>query len=140
MSPVLVSLFDPPIASPAGRALPASSAGGADDENLIQLKAIFIQLKEHDIKLSLKKANGDFQKAVDDLLNIQLLDEEGLRMKGIDAFFRPDDEVSSKKRKGKKKARGNISDNQQGAELTAENISARGEFLCVRRHQTSIHC
>jgi hypothetical protein len=99
----LLSVLDFPNVASASAQLDALSIG-SEEQALEQLKAIFVELKEQDITFQLKKAKGDYGKAVDALLNIRMLDEEGLRPKGIDAFFRPDDEFP-KKRKGKKKAR-----------------------------------
>lgn len=76
-----------------------------DDSKILQLQCIFTELKEYDIKYSLKKVNGDFQAALEDLLNVQYLQSTGQQTKGIDGFFQPDEEIGSKKknkRKGKK--------------------------------------
>ncbi|CAM1505689.1 Fc.00g113260.m01.CDS01 [Cosmosporella sp. VM-42] len=82
--------------------------GDSDESNIIQLQGIFTDLKEYDIKYSYKKANGDFQAALDDLLNVQYLKSTGQEMKGIDGFFKPDEEVRRKK-KGKKSKTGRLS-------------------------------
>jgi hypothetical protein len=101
-----LSLLGPPSPPPAA-VIPAISFSQtlSEDDMLEQLNGIFVQLKAHDIKFALRRAKGDFQKAVDDLLNIQMLEDEGERPKGIDAFFRPDDDDVPKNGKGKKKAR-----------------------------------
>ncbi|KAL2755530.1 hypothetical protein ACRALDRAFT_2019286 [Sodiomyces alcalophilus JCM 7366] len=51
-----------------------------------------------------KKAEGDFQTALENLLNLQYLESTGERQKGIDGFFCPDsDGPIKKKRKGKQR-------------------------------------
>lgn len=68
-----------------------------------QLCQMFTSLKPIDISLALKKRNGDASLAIDELLNLQLLEESGQRLKGIDGFCVPDGEPVGKKKKGKKK-------------------------------------
>ena len=73
-----------------------------DEEGKIaELKIMFPLLKDMDIKFCLRKADGDFTKACEELLSTQFLEENGLRPKGIDGAFREDDHVGHKK--GKKK-------------------------------------
>jgi hypothetical protein len=64
---------------------------------------MFTALKEFDIKTALRKANGDFQTALDDLLNIQYLESAGERRRGVDGFFTPEeDEAPGTAGKGKR--------------------------------------
>lgn len=71
-----------------------------DEEGKIaELKVMFPLLKDMDIKFSLRKADGDFTKACEELLSTQFLEENGLRPKGIDGAFRDDDHVGHKKGK-----------------------------------------
>ncbi|KAF7558472.1 hypothetical protein G7046_g5681 [Stylonectria norvegica] len=77
--------------------------GDTEESKIVQLQNLFMELKEYDIKYSLQKSNGDFQTALDDLLNVQNLKSTNQQSKGIDAFFRPDDEVGKKTKKQKKK-------------------------------------
>ncbi|KAI1472805.1 uncharacterized protein F4812DRAFT_410325 [Daldinia caldariorum] len=77
--------------------------GLTDDEKEGRLIQMFILLKPIDVKLSLQKAKGDASLAIDELLNLQLLEQTGQRPKGIDGFYVSDDDVPSKKKKGKKK-------------------------------------
>lgn len=60
---------------------------------------MFPLLKDMDIKFTLRKADGDFTKACEELLSTQFLEENGLRPKGIDGAFRDDDHVGHKKGK-----------------------------------------
>ncbi|KAJ4315742.1 hypothetical protein N0V84_008215 [Fusarium piperis] len=76
----------------------------SEESKVLLLKGMFFELKEFDIKHSLKKANGDFQTALDDLLNIQYLKSTGQEQKGVDGFFQPETSVG-KKRKNKKKGK-----------------------------------
>lgn len=75
-----------------------------EEQKETQLLNMFTTLKPVDIKLTLKKAKGDADLAISELLNLALLEETGERVKGVDAFYVADDAVTStKKRKGKKK-------------------------------------
>ncbi|PHH80558.1 hypothetical protein CDD80_1070 [Ophiocordyceps camponoti-rufipedis] len=76
----------------------------SDESKTRLLRSMFTELKVYDVEYSLKKAKGDFQSALDDLLDIQYLQSTGQQLKGIDGFF--DDgnaAVSSKKKRKKKK-------------------------------------
>ncbi|KAF4336423.1 hypothetical protein FBEOM_9714 [Fusarium beomiforme] len=75
----------------------------SEDNKVLLLQGMFSELKAFDIKHSLKKANGDVQTALDDLLNIQYLKSTGQEQKGIDGFFEPEEDVGKKKKKGNKK-------------------------------------
>lgn len=70
-----------------------------EDGKIAELKVMFPLLKEMDIKFSLRKAEGDFTKACEELLSTQFLEENGLRPKGIDGAFRDDDHARYKKGK-----------------------------------------
>ncbi|OLN85209.1 Smr domain-containing protein [Colletotrichum chlorophyti] len=77
--------------------------GDSDQEKLLQLQEMFSDLKPHDVSFALKKAQGDFQTALETLLNIQFLESTGERPKGLDGFFQP--EKPSGKKKGKSKGK-----------------------------------
>ncbi|KAK7414622.1 hypothetical protein QQX98_006559 [Neonectria punicea] len=77
----------------------------SEKSNILQLQSLFTRLKEDDIKYSLTKAGGDFQAALDDLLNVQYLKSTGQEQKGIDGFFQPDEDVGAKKKKKNKKGK-----------------------------------
>lgn len=77
----------------------------SEDSKLALLYSMFADLKEHRVNLALRKANGDFQIALDDLLNIQYLQSTGQQVKGIDGFFRVDD---TPQRRGKKSRRPHV--------------------------------
>ncbi|KAH6647633.1 hypothetical protein BKA67DRAFT_539484 [Truncatella angustata] len=68
-----------------------------------RLQQMFPDLKHIDITLSLRKFDGDVDRAVEILLNISHLEQTGQRAMGIDGFFVHDDIVKSRKRAGKKK-------------------------------------
>lgn len=67
------------------------------DEKVAELVLMFPGLKAVDINYVLKKAEDDFGKACEELLNTQYLEENGLRPRGIDGAFRPEDEIIYKK-------------------------------------------
>lgn len=77
----------------------------SEESKVFQLQSIFTELKEHDIKFSLKKVNGDFQAALDDLLSVHYLKSTGQQLKGVDGFFQPDEDAGGKKKKGRKKGK-----------------------------------
>ncbi|KAF7547892.1 hypothetical protein G7Z17_g7414 [Cylindrodendrum hubeiense] len=92
----------------------------SEESKILQLQSMFTGLKEYDIKHSLKKAGGDFQTTLDDLLNIQYLKSTGQHQKGVDGFFQPDEEVGKKKKrknrnKGKKPLESDIFMAREGA-------------------------
>lgn len=66
-----------------------------EDGKVAELQLMFAELTEVDLKLSLKKAKGDFTKACEELLNLQYLEENGLRPRGIDGAFCDDRMVNS---------------------------------------------
>lgn len=80
----------------------------SEEDKVLQLQCLFPELKEYDIKHSLKRANGDFQAALDDLLNIQYLQSTGQQLKGVEGFFQPDEEIGKKKR-NKRKGKSSVS-------------------------------
>ncbi|PHH65988.1 hypothetical protein CDD81_936 [Ophiocordyceps australis] len=123
------------------------------ESKLLSLQSMFNELKEYDIQYSLKKANGNFQLALDHLLNVQYLASTGQQMKGIDAFFKPDDDDDDapsgnrrKKKKGKSAPSANglcglgeqsassscCGNGQDGIEYVAERLALRSdEVLAV---------
>lgn len=64
-----------------------------EDGKVAELKLMFADLTEVDLKLTLKKVKGDFTKACEELLNLQYLEENGLRPKGIEGAFRDEHTV-----------------------------------------------
>lgn len=77
-----------------------------EDGKVAELRLIFPTLRPYDISHTLKKVGGDFTLACEELLNTQFLEENGLRARGIEGAFRPEDLVGH--RKGKKRAAPNI--------------------------------
>lgn len=75
----------------------------SEEDKLLTLQSMFAELKEYDIRYALKKANGDFQTALDDLLNVQYLQSTGQQLKGLDGFFEPEKNKGNGKRKKKGK-------------------------------------
>ncbi|TLS24069.1 hypothetical protein PpBr36_08321 [Pyricularia pennisetigena] len=75
-----------------------------DDEKEATLIAMFPEMKVFDVKFELQRANGDFEKAMLALLNIQYLDEAGELQRGTVVGTESPGTRSRKKSKGKKKA------------------------------------
>jgi hypothetical protein len=82
----------------------------SEENKVLLLQSMFSELKDFDIKHCLKKANGDVQTALDELLNIQYLKSTGQEKKGIDGFFEPEDGSAKKKRKNRKKGKKALGD------------------------------
>lgn len=95
--------------------------GQSDDVQIQQLQDMFADLKAHDIQLAFRKANGDFQTALENLLNIQYLESTGERQKGVDGFFRPEGTVvgKKKKKKGKRKDASSTVDSSSSSTITS---------------------
>lgn len=68
-----------------------------EDGKIAELKIMFPLLKHMDVRFALRKADGDFTKACEELLSTQFLEENGLRPKGIEGAFRGDGHTGRKK-------------------------------------------
>lgn len=75
----------------------------SEESKILSLQSMFAELSAYDVSHSLNNAKGDFQAALDDLLNKQYLKSTGQELKGIDGFFQADDAPLSKSRRRKKK-------------------------------------
>jgi hypothetical protein len=74
----------------------------SEEDKVLQLRYMFSELKAYDIEHAMKKAKGDFQVALDDLLSVQYLTSTGQRPKGVDAFSKPESTSQMHKSKRKK--------------------------------------
>ncbi|KAI1304044.1 hypothetical protein F5Y03DRAFT_358879 [Xylaria venustula] len=74
-----------------------------NQEKLSQLAAMFVSLKPIDVRMALQKAKGDANIAMDELLNLQLLEQAGERPKGVDGFYVSDNDASMSRKKARKK-------------------------------------
>lgn len=64
----------------------------SDAQKVQELRMIFGErFPEHTVKFILKQAKGDLERAFEELLNRQYLEESGSLLKGIDGFFAPDE-------------------------------------------------
>ncbi|KUI53641.1 hypothetical protein VP1G_00940 [Cytospora mali] len=68
-----------------------------EDGKVSELKIMFPELRELDLRFALKKAAGDFTKTCEELLSTQYLEENGLRPRGIEGAFREDEFVGHRK-------------------------------------------
>ncbi|GAO13369.1 hypothetical protein UVI_02013790 [Ustilaginoidea virens] len=103
---------------------------------------MFAELKEYDVKYSLKKADGDLQTALDDLLNVQYLQATGQQVEGVDGFFIADSHTKpdKKKRKGKKLALSDADPSADGAptspraslETCEDSVQDEAEYIAER--------
>lgn len=111
--------------SEAAYVVPKLTTFNAESEEVktLYLRKMFAGLKEYDITYALKKTNGNFQGALDHLLNVQHLQSTGQQTKGIDAFF--SDEDGAEPVKGSKKSRRKARQKSKGGipnfELPAKN-------------------
>lgn len=104
----------------------------SEQGKLEQLRGMFPELKEYDVNYAFKKAKGDFQVALDDLLNIQYLQATGQQVKGLDGFFHPDSQATSKskskRRKGQSSSETHIA-SEANTDILSEYIKeAKGTF------------
>ncbi|KAJ4306007.1 hypothetical protein N0V88_000799 [Collariella sp. IMI 366227] len=73
----------------------------SDDQKVQELKLIFKERwKDHTLLYVLKQNAGSLDRAFDDLLSREFLEENGSLPKGIDGFFTPEDEYQPSKGKG----------------------------------------
>ncbi|KAL2161908.1 hypothetical protein VTH06DRAFT_7693 [Thermothelomyces fergusii] len=95
----------------------------SEDQKLQELKLVFQnRWKECNLKLVLKRCDGDLERAFDELLNIQYLEEEGLRPKGIDGFLSPDDDGKPPHGGRGRAHRGNAKSNKKKLVPVAYNV------------------
>lgn len=69
----------------------------SEDDKIASLRMIFPNFKDHTIKFVLKQAGADIERAFDELLNRQFLEENGELAKGVGAFYVPDRETTRRK-------------------------------------------
>ncbi|KAH8666381.1 hypothetical protein BX600DRAFT_461626 [Xylariales sp. PMI_506] len=113
--------------------MPSGSVSGAIHINLFdglsegekeaQLTEMFTSLKPIDIKLALQKSKGDASRAIDELLNMEMLEQTGQRLKGVDGFYTPDESLRTKKKKGKKKKKDGVIRSPDTANSSSTNLS-----------------
>lgn len=73
-----------------------------EDEKIDNLMMIFSNFKAHTIKFVLKQAGGDLERAFDELLNRQFLDENGELARGVEGFYYlPNKETARRKGQGR---------------------------------------
>ncbi|PFH56937.1 hypothetical protein XA68_15750 [Ophiocordyceps unilateralis] len=105
----------------------------SDESKTRLLQSMFTELSEFDVKYSLKKANGEFQSALDDLLDRQYLQSTGQQLKGIDGFFDDGNATASKKKRRRKKKRG-----VSGTGAPDPSLSSRNESVVLENGQDEI--
>ncbi|WDK08939.1 smr domain-containing protein [Colletotrichum graminicola] len=118
--------------------------GDSDQEKLLQLQDMFSDLKPHDVKFALKKAQGDFQTALETLLNLQFLESIDERPKGVDGFFQSENTQPSGKKKGKRKKRTDLrsdplsssSSIKEGSPMNDDNESGSKKYFSLWKSST----
>lgn len=111
-----------------------------EDGKIAELKLIFPTLRPYDVAHTLKKVEGDFTRACEELLNMQFLEENGLRARGIEGAFRPDELVGHKK--GKKRAASEISAPVTGLFSFVGLLNVKLQLTCIAGrsdHHTDRH-
>lgn len=115
--------------------------GESEETQVVQLQEMFADLKPHDVRLAFRKANGDFQTTLEDLLTKQYLESTGERTRGIDTFFSPDAATAkkkSRKRKGKQRRGGTSAVGSSESSQLASPASPTGtDDKCTFDHPTS---
>jgi len=66
----------------------------SEQEKIDNLRLIFPNFKDHTIRFILKQTGGDLERAFDQLLDRQYLEESGELPRGVDGFYVPDYAVS----------------------------------------------
>lgn len=82
------------------------------------ISSIFPGVKMLDIELTLRRYQNNAGKAIDELLNIVLLEETGSRLRGVDGFS-GSDEVRRRRKKGRKKKLLENDDSEASSSSTA---------------------
>lgn len=103
--------------------------GDSPESKALLLQSMFSGLKAFDIEYSLKKANGNLEAALDDLLNLEYLQSTGQQAKGVDAFFAADDAPCSRSKRSKAKkgaGSGKSSSGQGRSDSGGECFASRG--------------
>lgn len=102
---------------------------------------MFSELKEYDVRHALKKANGDFQTALDDLLNVQFLQSTGQQQRGIDAFFEPEEASTTGKKKKKNKNKKSVTKSPEFAvDSTSKEVIEKSQAKELKRESHNEEC
>ncbi|KAL2021699.1 hypothetical protein VTK56DRAFT_6791 [Thermocarpiscus australiensis] len=102
-----------------------------DDAQKVQaLQLIFSdKFKEHTLKLILKRSGGNLERAFDELLNRQYLEDTGSIPRGIDGFFAVEEGRPLPKGKGGRARKGNAKNMKLAIEYKVVSPSIRNEEL-----------
>ena len=74
----------------------------SDAQKVQELKMIFQdQFKDHTLNFILKRSNGNLERAFDELLNRQYLEDSGSLPKGVNGFFSDEGQPSRKNKSGR---------------------------------------
>ncbi|KAK4155693.1 hypothetical protein C8A00DRAFT_31443 [Chaetomidium leptoderma] len=74
----------------------------SDEQKIQELKLVFQdRWRDNTLKYMLKQSGGNLERAFDELLNRQFLEESNLLPKGVDGFAAPDPDENFQRRKGK---------------------------------------
>ncbi|KAG5973824.1 hypothetical protein E4U55_000260 [Claviceps digitariae] len=110
-----------------------------EEDKILVLQGMFAELKPYDVSYALKKADGDFQMALDDLLNIQYLQSTGQQLKGVDGFFVNDSTTKSGKKKRKKKKKKCTKAISSDSDLSSDGgLSPRGSEEAAENGQDKV--
>lgn len=96
-----------------------------DEEKEKALMGIFPILKLYDVKHALEKNKGNASLALDQLMNESFLEENGIRHKGIDAFYESD--MAPRQRKGKGKGKHKKGRTLEEAEVPESPLQSKWE-------------
>ncbi|KAG6028212.1 hypothetical protein E4U19_001616 [Claviceps sp. Clav32 group G5] len=99
----------------------------SEEDKVLVLQSMFAELKPYDVSYALKKADGDFQIALDDLLNIQYLQSTGQQLKGVDGFFVTESKAGKRKRKKKGDKKVASSDSDLSGSTSVSNETSATE-------------
>jgi hypothetical protein len=96
-----------------------------DEQKIQELNLVFQgRFRDHTLAYILKQTGGNFERAFDELLNRQHLEDSGSLPKGIDGFFKLDeDEYHSKLRSGRSR-KGNAKNKKQIIDVKYKAVSS----------------
>jgi hypothetical protein len=96
-----------------------------DEQKIQELNLVFQgRFRDHTLAYILKQTGGDFERAFDELLNRQHLEDSGSLPKGIDGFFKLDEDEYHSKPKSGRSRKGNAKNKKQVVDIKYKAVSS----------------
>jgi hypothetical protein len=97
----------------------------SDDQKIQELKLVFGgRFRDNTLSYILKHAGGDLERAFDELLSRQYLEDDGCLPKGVDGFAAPDDDGPPAKGKAGRAQKGNGKAKKRFVEVDYKAVSS----------------